>query len=363
MQFTLPQQYFASEDIFHEEWERIFSDHWICVGRAEQLANPGDYFLKTIGHENIIILRDQEGQARAFYNICRHRGTRLCSQDRGHLKGSIQCPYHAWTYALDGRLTGVPSVHRMPEFDPADFPLHPVALELWHGIIFINLAPEPKPLATIFGDDLALFDPWRIGDLVTVTSIDYHVKANWKIIVQNFSECYHCPVAHPEFNRLTHFESGATIFEEGPLFGGTMIISRPDGGASLSGQRSAPPLQGIAVEALQELHFYHLFPNTLLILAPDHVVLYTLTPQAPNRTMIHCDWLFQPDTIANSDFDASDTVQLWDVTNRQDWFLCEQTQLGVQSRAYAGGPYYEFQESVLAAFDQRVLDALGHDAA
>jgi len=142
---TLPGRYFTSPEIFALETEKIFLQRWLCVGRESQIARPGDYFLQQVGSESIIILRDRSDRVRAFYNVCRHRGTRLCEEHQGQFAGTIQCPYHAWTYSLDGRLIGAPSADTIEDFDKAEWPLHSVAIAAWEGFLFINLADEPEP--------------------------------------------------------------------------------------------------------------------------------------------------------------------------------------------------------------------------
>ena len=139
---TLPGRYYTAPEVFAAEQVRIFQHNWICVGRDAALAAPGDYFLVEIAGESIIILRDQSGERRGYYNVCRHRGTRLCEAPRGRLSETIQCPYHAWTYALDGRLIGAPHMHEVEGFDKKAYPLHAVPLAQWEGFLFANLDPK-----------------------------------------------------------------------------------------------------------------------------------------------------------------------------------------------------------------------------
>jgi len=147
---TLPQRYLISPDIFAKEQGRIFSTQWLCVGRQSQLGKPGDFFLQNVAGESLIILRDQEGQVRGFYNVCRHRGTRICKERSGQLRETLQCPYHAWTYGLDGKLLGAPHMESVKGFDKAQHSLRPVNLALWEGFIFVNLAESPAPMEIVF---------------------------------------------------------------------------------------------------------------------------------------------------------------------------------------------------------------------
>ncbi|MGB0388172.1 MAG: aromatic ring-hydroxylating oxygenase subunit alpha [Ardenticatenaceae bacterium] len=359
--YTLPRKYFASQEIYQEEVAKIFRREWFAVGRVEQIAKAGQYFLVPFGQDNIIVLRDNEGQVQAFHNVCRHRGTRLCSAESGQLKKTIQCPYHAWTYALNGQLIGAPGMNIVSGFDKADFPLHSVPVHVWGGMIFINLSNNKLSFETIFGPDkIAFFAPWQLDDLQAVKTTVYDVKANWKIIFQNYSECYHCPIIHPEYSSLSHFESGETLFTEGSVLGGTMIIDKEEGGITLDGKMAAPPFAGIVGQKRQEVHFYTIFPNMMITLAPDHVVQYRLQPLAKDHTIIHCSYLWHRDQVAQDGFNPESTIEVWDITNRQDWPLTEQTQLGVQSSAYTPSPYYDIQEQPLHYIDQMVLQKLGH---
>ena len=358
--WTLPRKYFVSEKIYKKEIDRIFSSHWLHAGREEEIRRSGDFIVRRIGGNSLIILRDHDGVVRAFHNTCRHRGTMLRTEDRGRLGKTIQCPYHAWTYLLDGQLCGAPSMDRTEGFEMDDFPLHPVALQLWAGSIFINLEPDPEPFEDAFGEEpLEYFDQWRIGERRVEERIVYEIEANWKIVVQNFNECYHCPTVHPELTRRSYFESGELIYLEQNVMGGTMEITEPRGGLTLSGEPSALPLGSLAEDEAGLAHYYTLFPNTLLSLTPAYVMIYTLWPQSPGHTRLVAEWLFHPEAMADPNFDPQDAVRLWDLTNRQDWEMCELTQRGVQSQAYIPGPYDDYHEGILAAFDRRVLDALG----
>ena len=164
-QRTLPGRYYNAPEIWAEERERIFARRWIAVGRAAELAQPGDYAAKSVGGESVIVVRGQDGVARAFYNVCRHRGTRLCETERGRLSETIQCPYHAWTYTLDGTLIGAPHMNEVAGFDKRDYPLHQVALAEWEGFVFINLAPEPEPFVRAFAPLAGRFSRFNISKL------------------------------------------------------------------------------------------------------------------------------------------------------------------------------------------------------
>jgi len=206
--WTLPRRYYASKEVFGMEAERIFYAGWVCVGRAEQIARPGDYFLAQLIGESIIVVRDRDGQAHAFFNVCRHRGTRMCTEESGQFAGSIQCPYHAWTYGLDGQLLAARHMQETPGFAKRDYPLRAIALAEWEGFLFLNLAPDPAPFARAFAPLIDKFPAWHMPSLRRARRIEYNVQANWKLIVQNYSECYHCPLIHPALDRLSPSTSG-----------------------------------------------------------------------------------------------------------------------------------------------------------
>ncbi|MGZ5019412.1 MAG: aromatic ring-hydroxylating oxygenase subunit alpha [Chthoniobacterales bacterium] len=349
---TLPQRYFVSPEIFAEEQASIFSKQWICVGHQSQLAATGDYFVREVAGESVIVLRDQKQVVHAFYNVCRHRGTRLCENPTGHFS-AIQCPYHAWTYTLDGRLIGAPHMDDVPGFDKSDYSLGAVSLALWEGFIFVNLAATPTPLEEVFAPLAGKFAHWNLPQLRSARRIAYDVRANWKLIFENYSECYHCPGVHPMLSKVSPYDSAENDLCEGPFLGGFMSITK---GASLtmSGKACARPVGDMKGEDHARVFYYSIFPNMLLSLHPDYVMLHRLWPQSPGQTLIDCDWLFHPDAFARDDFHPEDAVEFWDVTNKQDWHVCELSQQGIASRAYRPGPYSP-REGIPAAWDREYL--------
>ncbi len=347
---TLSQEYFVSPEVFAEENKSIFSRHWILAAHESELAKPGDFIVTEIAAESVIVVRDHEGQVRAFYNVCRHRGSRLCEDRGGHFR-AIQCPYHAWTYSLDGRLTGAPQMDNA--FNRADYALAPVAADTWEGFVFINLDAQPVALAKWFDSLGQRFSPWKMAKLRSAKRVDYEVAANWKLIFQNYSECYHCAGVHPELTKLSPSDSAENDLVDGPFLGGFMSIER---GRSLtkSGHACALPINH---ENAQRVFYYSIFPNVLLSLHPDYVMVHRLTPETAARTLITCDWLFHPDAFTRENFDPDDAIEFWDLVNRQDWHVCELSQQGISSRAYRPGPYSP-RESIPAAWDRFYLRQL-----
>jgi Rieske 2Fe-2S family protein len=365
---SLPQRYFVSRDVFEEEQEKIFSRQWVLVGHQSALAQPGDYFISEVANESLIVVRDKRGEIRGFYNVCRHRGSRLIESRNGQLSAAIQCPYHAWTYALDGRLLGAPHMDDVPEFNKADYSLHPVNVEIWEGFIFVNLA-EAGSLTSIlsqrerrkpdgfvsledwFAPLQRKFSHWNMSILQPAKRIEYDVRANWKLMFQNYSECYHCPGVHPQLQKISPYDSAENDLREGPFLGGFMKIN-PGKSLTMSGNACAAFVGNI--ENLQQVFYYSIFPNMLLSLHPEYVMVHQLWPHSPEQTLIVCDWLFHPDAFSRKDFKPEDAIEFWDVTNKQDWHVCELSQQGIASRAYEPGPY-SARESIPAAWDEYYL--------
>jgi len=350
---TLPQRYFISPEIFATEQEKIFCSQWVLVGHQSQIAKAGDFFVQEVAGESLIIARDQKATLRAFYNVCRHRGTRLCEEQSGH-SSTIQCAYHAWTYALDGRLVGAPHMDKEGGFDKDEHSLHALNLALWEGFIFVNLADKPAALEEVFSPLTGKFSHWNLPKLRSAKRVEYHVRANWKLIFENYSECYHCPGVHPTLSKVSPYDSAENDLTEGPFLGGFMRINK---GKSLTMSGNACALAVGEVEEREEkeqVFYYSIFPNMLLSMHPEYVMVHQLWPQSPTETLILCDWFFHPEAFDRSDFHPDDAIEFWDMTNKQDWHVCELSQQGIASRAYQPGPYSS-RESIPAAWDREYL--------
>jgi Rieske 2Fe-2S family protein len=351
---TLPARYYTDPELFREEIERLYWRMWICAGRSEQVAEPGQYFLREIGDESIIITRDRGGELRAFFNVCRHRGTRICREAEGKFAGSIQCGYHGWTYALDGKLIGAPHSDQ-PGFCREDYPLNRVHIGEWDGHIFINLSEDADPLYTQLADLPKKFAAWRMQELKRVKRIVYEVKSNWKLIVLNYNECLHCPVLHPLLNRMTHYMGADNETPHPTYIGGSMDFREGVQTMSTDGKLRREYLPGIKGDDRGRVCYYAIYPNLFLSLHPDYMMTHTLWPRAVDHTTIVCEWHFHPGQISKPGFTANDAIEFWDITNREDWSISELSQLGIQSRAYKPGPYSP-RESLLHAFDEWVLE-------
>jgi Rieske 2Fe-2S family protein len=359
-QHTLAREYFTADEIFRSERERIFYRSWLLVGHVSQLEQSGSYFLFEIDRESVIVVRDGAGEIRAFHNHCRHRGSRLCQEAAGKLGNSILCPYHAWSYGLDGALRAVPAMTEVAGFDRADYPLHAVALENCGGFLFVNLAKNPAPFAESVPTLGQKFAHRQASELQSVHQEVYEVEANWKLFFHNFSECYHCPTVHPLLNKLTPFRNSENDLDEGPVLGGPMWMSNPEGSMTMGGERCAQPFAGLTAEERARVYYYTVFPSAFVSFHPDYLLVHRAKALAIDRTRIVCDWYFHPDAIAAPGFDPQPAIAFWDLTNRQDWELCANAYRGVTSRAWEPGPYSEL-ESQVAAFDRQYLRVMGGD--
>ena len=351
---TLPARYYTDPQLFREELERFYCESWVCAGREEQIADSGDYFLREIAGESVIITRDAQNKVRAFYNVCRHRGTRLVTEPEGKFLNRIQCGYHGWTYGLDGRLIGAPHMEEGSGFCREEYPLNKVHAETWDGHIFINLDHEAQPLAEQLADLLQKFVPWRMNQLRLHRRIVYDVRANWKLVMLNYNECLHCPVLHPALNRLTNYLGADNEQPHATYIGGSMGFRGGAETMSLDGKRRRDCLPGLEGEDREKVCYYSIFPNFLLSLHPDYMMTATLWPKAVDRTEIIAEWHFHPAEMRKPGFEANDAIDFWDLTNKEDWHICELSQQGIQSRAYRPGPY-SHRETLLHAFDEMVL--------
>lgn len=355
----LGSRWYTDPEIFERELERLFLGGWVWAGRSAAIAEPGDYLLFELAGESVIVVRSAAGVVRAHHNHCRHRGTRLVDAARGRFAaGAIQCPYHAWTYDFEGCLRSAPGMSKSDGFDPADHGLGTVAAAEWDGHVFVHLGARPTSLDEHLGDLPAKLRPWGMAELVSVHGISYEVAASWKLVIQNYSECLHCPVAHPQLQSLSHYLSGDNDPPHPAYLGGRMELRPGIRSLTADGAALAAPLPGLAAAEQRIVAYYALLPNLLLNLHPDYMMTFALRPQAADRTDIDCTWYVHRDSAALPGFDATPATAFWDETNRQDWALCERAQRGIASRAYRPGPYSN-REELLWAFDRWLVERVG----
>ena len=363
----IPAHYMYDPEHYQRELDVFWYNMWINVGREEEVPNPRDYLVKSIGEQNLIITRDLGGNLRAFHNTCRHRGSILCTEDRGRFEGgSIVCPYHAWTYSLEGGLIATPHQLESSDFDMKDYSLYDVAVGTWGGYIFVNMAGEKaEPLEFALGNIPSRFANFYMEDLRIGKRIILDIKANWKLLFENFAECFHCPTVHPELCTIVeaYWEGGAfqwktdqngiPIREIKPLYKDGAVTLTMDGSSMI------PPFKHLEAEEKSRLYTTGVVrPNFFMNVHPDYINIHQMQPTGPESVRMIYDWLFEPEAMAQDDFDLDFMVELWDVTNRQDARNCEWQQQGLHSRHFdrsnfvpqEGGPYN---------FNQWVLYSLG----
>jgi phenylpropionate dioxygenase-like ring-hydroxylating dioxygenase large terminal subunit len=355
---TLPGRYYHDPAIHAEEMRRIFAEMWLCAGREADIEKPGDFLTRNLGAESIVLVRDAGGTARAFHNVCRHRGARIVDEARGGGLTRFQCPYHSWGYDLDGALRSAPHMDEVKGFDRREYPLRPVRLAAWSGFLFVSLSAATPPIETHLGEMATYFERYRIGSLRNGHRIRYSIAANWKILCENYSECYHCFLVHPQLNRVSHYRSGQIELINPATVGGYMELREPEFNTmSGTGRTSRRPFATIAPEDHRRIHYYIIYPNIFLSLHPDYVMTHTLWPAGPGRTDIECEFLFDPREMTVPGFDPSDAVRFWDETNRQDWSVCERAHLGTGSSSYDRGRLSRL-EWMTHIFDKFVADRL-----
>ena len=352
MESTLPREAYVDDAWFDRERDRIFESQWLCVGRDEEVPAPGDHLVCEVAGESVIVTRQRDGGLAAYVNLCRHRGSRLSDAPgkpgqetvgpSGTFKGSIQCPYHGWTYSFDGRLRAAPFLES-DEVPKESLPLHPVAVETWRGFLWVHLRPSAaQPLASQFQGSESHLANYPLADLRVTSRIVYPIAANWKAIVENYNECYHCGPVHPELVELV------------PAFrqrGGSDLdwdagIPHREGAWTFTstGTTNRLPFPGLTEEERTRHKGLMVYPNLMLSVSADHIVAFTLYPQGPASTTVVCDFLFHVDEIAKPDFDPSDAIEFWDMVNRQDWKICESVQLGMTSRRFQTGFYAPMED-------------------
>jgi phenylpropionate dioxygenase-like ring-hydroxylating dioxygenase large terminal subunit len=365
---TLAGRDYVSDAVYAEERDRLWFEHWVVIGRAEELAGPGDFLVRDLAGESVIITRNADGELRAFYNVCAHRGTKLLDETGetcGHASKAFKCPYHAWAFDLDGRLIGTPNVGEDELFDRADYPLHAIAVEAYAGFLFVNLSSAPAALAEELRsgiESITNFERYRLDELRVGRRIVYDVAANWKIIVENYNECLHCPTVHPELVAIVPLYRFGEVWDGETGDDGNWMV---DGATSFTrtGQSTLPPFPDLRPDDLRMYYGTFQFPNLLLNLHPDAAMVYTLFPQGPGRTTVVSEYLFRPETIAAPDFAPDPVVELWDLISRQDWEICQRAQTGVGSRAYRSGVYprkdrflFDFNEQYRAQLGRPTVD-------
>lgn len=356
----LPPRVFHDPEVLAFEQAAWFGTSWVFVAREEDVDRPGRFATVEVAGQPLVIVRGEDEVIRAFHNVCRHRGSLICTEPEGRIV-RFQCPYHAWTYELDGRLRRASHTETLVDFATEDFGLAPVRAAVWQGLVFVCLDPAAPELSDAIADLSGHLARFPLGDLRRARRIEYEVDANWKVIGENYSECYHCPGVHPQLNRLTPYDQGQNLESDGPWCGGWMELRDDFDTMSLDGLRHGRPLlPGMTPQDERRIYYFLIWPNLLLSLHPDYLMTHQVWPVEPGRSRVICEWSFHPHTMALPDFDPSDAVDFWDLTNRQDWQVCELQQRGTASPAYTPGRY-ALMEDMVHAFDVMLADGYAQD--
>ena len=346
----LPALAYTSPAVLAWERRHLFAGSWTCLGRLADLlpdgGRPTTQRSVTVGDVSALLVRDG-GRLRMFANTCRHRGHELLPEGESSQRKTVQCPYHAWTYDSTGRLIGAPGFRDDERFDPSAHGLVELAVREWEGWV-LGHALHPAGSAEVpdfdahLGAMRDLVAPYAPGRLVPADRHTYEVAANWKVIAENYHECYHCPLIHPELCQVTPPDSGQNHRLPGAWVGGSMVLRDGMRSMSLDGTLAATPLPGVDPA---QVEYLHLLPNLLVSPHPDYVMAHRLLPLAPDRTWVECSWLVAAPEDGTAP-DATGAVQFWEITNRQDWAACESVQRGLASPHFAPGPFAPNEDAV-----------------
>lgn len=363
---TLPGSTYTDQNFFRAEQEHIFERMWFCAVRAADLEKPGAYRTVQVGRESIIITRNRKHGIRAFYNVCRHRGAKLCTEDSGEVKRSFQCPYHAWTYDFDGKLIAAPNLTKMPDVGREEYGLVTIPVREYLGYVWVCLADEPPSFEEhVMGDieerlgDSDAIQGYDVANLALGRRITYDVQANWKLIIENFMECYHCATIHPELTEvLPEFADGLAaqyFVGHGAEFGEEVK------GFTVDGSEGLDKIPGVDDDHDRRYYAITVKPTVFVNLVPDHVIIHRMFPLAVDHTIVECDWLYLP-SVVESGKDVSASVELFHRVNQQDFDACERCQPAMGSRIYAKGGVLVPSEHHIGVFHDWVMAKVGSAA-
>jgi Rieske 2Fe-2S family protein len=342
----LPQEAYTSSEVLQWEKKHFFERSWVCAGRADGLEKPGTQKAIRVGSDGIVLVRGEDGVLRGLFNTCRHRAHELLQAGECVQARAIRCPYHGWTYSLDGSLKPSVLKSHAEGFDPAGEGLVPARIEVWHGWVFVNASGDAPPFRDWIGQLESHTSPYEPERLRVGATHSYEIAANWKLICENYHECYHCPQIHPQLCKVSPPDSGENSVHPGAFIGGNMSIIEGADTMSMDGHSDGVRLRGVQGERVREVHYYGLFPNVLLSYHPDYVMTHTMEPLSPGRTKVECQWLFAPESFEKPGFDPKYAVEFWDTTNWQDWRAVESVQRGIESRGYRPGTLTPREDAV-----------------
>lgn len=374
--WSLDQAYYGDADIYAREVETIFARGWQFAGHDCEIPQAGDWFAHSIGDDQAILVRGRDGRIRAFHNVCRHRGSRICSGERGKANAFV-CPYHAWAYDLQGKLLrDTTGEHGVPA---TELGLRPVALKQVGGLLFISLADSPPGFAAVEALLAPALKPQGLSRARVAKIVDYKVAANWKIVWENNRECFHCPTTHPEYIRANydiqlddarHAKEIAARTAECAAQWARKGLEVPSLKSDMTGQwyranrtplrpgwvsetldgRQAAPLMGDYPDPEVGTLRVTVFPSLWLHGSCDHAMSTRVTPLGPRETSVRVYWLVAGHAREDVDYKLADIMPFWQRTSEQDWTICEAVQQGVRSRGYVPGPFAKTKERNVAQF-------------
>ena len=342
----LPVEAYTSQEVF--DWERRhFFSGWTCLGRSADIAEPGMQRAERVGDTSALLVRGEDGVLRAFANVCRHRGHEILPCEGTAKARAITCPYHSWSYRLDGELFSAAGYAGFPSFDKSEFPLRALKVEEWHGLVFVDPSGSAGPLSAHLAGLEERVGPYRLETLEVRGRHDYVIKANWKIITENYQECYHCSSIHPELCQVSPPESGANWSPSPGAWVGGYLDLRPHAVTmSLDGHSDGAPIPGLSDEEMRRIDYIGVFPNLLVSLHPDYVMMHRAVPLSPGETWVECTWAFPPEATRMPAFDPAYAIDFWDITNREDWSACESVQRGMESGFAVPGPLAPDEDAI-----------------
>ncbi|WP_339226988.1 aromatic ring-hydroxylating dioxygenase subunit alpha [Oceanobacillus sp. FSL K6-2867] len=344
---TFKRGAYYDTEYFNKELSNIWFKTWLCAGRVEEVPKTGDYITATIADENVIIIRSDDGSINTFFNVCRHRGSRLCGTEDGNFtSGFITCPYHSWMYdGSTGELVNAPNIPEDDQdFDKSERSLMGVKTEIWDGYIWINFDENAPDLKESFNLPASWkrYNQYDMKNLKLAEKRTYTVKANWKFIMENASECYHCGNIHPELSRVTPpSRARVRIDDDIPetevvRHTGGMDIRRGFDRVNIDGKAYRKTFPGLDEKETRKIYYLHIYPHSFIGMAADYVVMVSFFPVSPEETIVQAYWMFEQHVVDNEEF-IQDAIDFWDTTNKQDFEECELVHLGNRSIAYKDG--------------------------
>lgn len=334
---TLPAQAYTDPEVLAWERRHLFAGAWTCLGRVESVCAGASHRALDVG-DVAVLLTVHDGRLRAFANVCRHRGHELLPVGAAADRPVVVCPYHGWAYGLDGALSAAAGMRGAAGFEPGEHGLVELPLAVWQGWVFVNALGTAPSFVDYLGALDGLIAPYRPARLRLAARHEYEVAANWKVVVENYHECYHCPRIHPELCKVSPPASGANYDLPGAWVGGDMDLRPHAETMSLDGRSGGTPIDGAPPRTVR---YVGLFPNLLVSAHPDYVMTHRLTPLAPGRTHIECCWY-----LPGGDTDPAYAVDFWDITNREDWAACESVQRGLSAPHFRPGPLAPGEDAV-----------------